>query len=229
MSEPPKASPTFSHLAPLALWLALQLVALLLPALHVPLSDEFPRPIERIAMHEMLVVQVTAAAMLFPMLFKNIATTVALVASTWPFLQLAAMFSATPPPRLLSAGLYVALWMITLALFNSMLRTDRARLRAAALATSFTLAGPLLWYLHQEFGTAAEAGATMVALNPLLGALEVLNAEERSAGVWAFIALLLALALVGALLLRRRRAQRANLSTAHPQALSTAPRTPPNF
>jgi MYXO-CTERM domain-containing protein len=228
VSESPKPSPTSSHLPPLSLWLALQLLALLLPTLHISLSDDFPRPIERLAMHEMLVVQITAAAMLFPMLFKTIPTTIALIATTWPFLQLAAMLSATPALRLLLVALYLTLWMIALALINSTLRTDRARLRAAALATSFTLAGPLLWYLHHEFNPNPDARLSMLAFNPLLSALEILNSADRSAGAWSFIGLLLALSLAAALLLRRR-AKRDNLSTPHPQTLSTAPETPPLF
>jgi hypothetical protein len=177
----------------------------------------------------MLAVQIFASAMFFPMLFTNVATTTALVAGTWPFLQLAAMLSATPTPRLLSAALYLAMWMIALALCASALTSHRARLRAGALATSFTIAGPLLRYLHHEFNETAATNENFIAMDPLLGALALVKGAERSTGAWLFISALLALSLTASLLLRRRRVQPDNLSTSHPHSLPTAPRTPPVF
>src|SRR5688572_24104610 len=89
VSEVRDSSPTFSHLGVVAVWVGVQFLALGLGAGQVPLADEMARPIEGVAMSEMVIVQVSAAGMLFPVLFRNGGTTVALVASTWAFLQLA--------------------------------------------------------------------------------------------------------------------------------------------
>jgi hypothetical protein len=221
--------PTSSHLPPLALWLSLQFIALLPPTLHIPLSDNFPRPIERLALDEMLIVQITAAALLFPMLFKTVSTTAALVACTWPFLQLAAILSATPVQPLLLAALYLAMWMTALALINSALHGNRARMRAVTLATSFTLAGPLLSYLSREFASNDRAPKLITALNPLLCALRISRNDKIAPLFWAFSNTLLALSLIVSALLHRRRAMPDKLSTNPPHALPTRPPHPPNF
>ena len=232
VSDAAKPPPTFPHLGALFLWLVIQLLALALPTLQIPLSDNFPRPIERLAVHELVIVQVLAAAMLFPMLFKNIATTIALVASTWPFLQLAGMLAATPTPRLLCAALYLALWMTALALINATLRSRRAQLQATALTTSFTLAGPLLWYLYHEFDTDVTANHDLLltGTNPILSATEILNSQRRSgSSMWVLMLILLASSLIAALLTRRRVAKLDNLSTAHPQGFPPRSGPPPVF
>jgi hypothetical protein len=228
VSEAAKPAPTFTHLAALLPWLVLQLLALALPTLQVPLSDDFPRPTERVAVQEMVIVQVLSAAMLFPML-RNVPTTIAVIASTWPFLQLAGMLAGTPAPRLLCATLYLAMWMITLALANSMLRSRRARLRAAAFTTSFALAGPLFWYLRHEFASDAAANEWLVVASPILSVFAILNRARQSVGTWIFMTALLVSSLGASMLVRRRASNRDNLSTPHPQALPTPPRTPPVF
>lgn len=224
VSEVRNSSPTFSHLGPLAVWVGVQLFALGLAALQVPLADEMPRPVEGVAMGEMVIVQVSAAGMLFPVLFRNVGTTAALVASTWPFLQLASMLSGTPGGRVVSVGTYVAMWMVALALFNSVLRSERARLRGVAVSTSLVFTGPLLWYLHHEFnasGASPSAINVMISASPITGTLNVLNSENRSAGVWVLMSAMFGLALVGSIVMHWRRAARDKLSTIHPQGLST--------
>ena len=229
MTVTPKPAPTSSHLPPLSLWLAIQLLALLLPTLHIPLSDNFPRPIERVALDEMLIVQITAAALLIPMLFTSASTTLILIAGTWPFLQLAAMLSATNSQRLLLAALYLAAWMTTLAFINAALHGTRTRMRAVALATSFTLAGPLLSYLYAEFAPVDHAPRIITALNPILSALEIARDDESSLIPWAFIAASLALSLLASAVLRRHRKMPDKLSTNSPQPLPTTPPHPRDF
>ena len=221
--------PTSSHLPPLSLWLALQLLALLLPTLQIPLSDDFPRPIERVALDEMLIVQIAAAALLFPMLFTSAATTLVLIAATWPFLQLAAMLSATNSQRLPFAAIYLAMWMTTLALIDSALHVNRARMRAVALATSFTLAGPLLSYLNVEFASVDRALRILTSLNPILSALAIARNEDNALFSWAFIITSLALSLTIRALLRRHRGVSDKLSTNIPHPLPATPPHPRDF
>src|SRR5687768_10229078 len=78
------------HVGPVAAWLALQMVALLLAGFRVPLSARFPSPEEHVALHEMLVVQTIASALLFPVLFPTFATGVLVVATTPVMILLAA-------------------------------------------------------------------------------------------------------------------------------------------
>jgi hypothetical protein len=225
VSEARKGSPTFSHLGAVGAWVMIQLGALGLAAGQVPLADEMARPVEGVAIQEMVIVQAGAAGMLSPVLFRNVGTTLALVASTWPFLQLASMLSATPGGRVVSVAIYLAMWMGALGLAGSMLRSERARLRAVALATSFVISGPLLGYLRHEFdarddGARESAIAVLVGASPITGSLNVLNGEDRSAGAWVSMGGLLVAALAGSVVMRRRGADRDNLSTGHPQGPS---------
>src|SRR5436190_7527032 len=117
---------TFSHPVSLLIWLVLQLLVLLLPVLQVPLSDEFPRPAEKLALAEMVVAQMALAALLFPILMRDLSSAVVMAATTWPFLLLAGLLSSIPRPQLLEVGGFISLWVIALGL----LRGESARWNA---------------------------------------------------------------------------------------------------
>jgi hypothetical protein len=164
---------------PLLVWLALQLLALLIPLLRVPLAAGYPRPAELLAAHVMVVTQVTASALLFPWLLRNRASAIAAVATTWPFAALAGAVSGLPPMRALSAGSYVTAWMVAWWAWPEF---APARARGAAVAAASLLAaGSLaLFYLWLEFGPDAgadvgEAAALWAPLSPPLAALRLLQ------------------------------------------------------
>src|SRR4029453_12234091 len=125
--------PTSPHLSPLALWLAVQLLALLLPVLQVPLSDEFPHPIERFALREMLAVQISFAALLFPLLFRSPGSAGCVLFASWPFLFLAGFLASTPLLHIVISGAYLSCWIALLACWRLILRSSRAQLVAAGI------------------------------------------------------------------------------------------------
>jgi hypothetical protein len=136
----------------LALWMALQLLALGLAAGRVPLSGRFPQPIERQAAAEMVVMQVCAAAYLFPSLFRDAFRWVLAVAGIWPMLKLASLLGGEPAVNVYAAATYVTVWLGTLAIWRSILRTDGERMIAVAVASLWACGGPVLLYIRTEFG-----------------------------------------------------------------------------
>src|SRR5687768_8425586 len=101
---------------PLFLWLVPQLLTLSMSAMRVPLSAHPPRPIESVALQQMIVVQIVAMAMLSPILFRSLASTVAVVFAGAPMLALAAFLSWVPLgkwlPYLALAGSWAAILRI---------------------------------------------------------------------------------------------------------------------
>src|SRR4051794_36868426 len=79
--------------APLAAWLLLQAVALLLAATRIPLYAHYLRASERLAVYLLLAAQIGGSAVLFPWLLGSGRAAVAVVATAWPFLAVAAAFS----------------------------------------------------------------------------------------------------------------------------------------
>jgi hypothetical protein len=132
--------------------MAVQLLALLLAAGRVPLSARFPQPIERQATAEMAAVQVIAAALLFPSLFGDFKRWIFVVASVWPMLRIAALLGGESNFHIYATAAYVTCWLTTLALWRRVLRTDQWQMIALSLAALWTLGGPILLYLHAEFG-----------------------------------------------------------------------------
>jgi hypothetical protein len=135
----------------LPLWLGLQMIALVLAAGRVPLYARFPVPIERQATVEMLAIQLIAAGLLFPRLLRGKTAWLWTIAATWPMLTLAGLLAGDPMQRVAAAAAYVALWLTTLAVFAPQLKTPPQRMIAVALASLWTIGGPILLYLHSEF------------------------------------------------------------------------------
>src|SRR5215213_7298770 len=121
-SRPPPST------APLLLWLLIQLGAILLVVLRVPLAARYPEPAERLAPHLLLAVQIITAGMLFPFLLRDWRTAVQVVATAIPF-QLAAGYLAGLEPRaMLPAIALVLSWIVVLAVWQPNLTTVRHRM-----------------------------------------------------------------------------------------------------
>jgi len=213
MTQPAAHLPTahpWPRLAPLAGWLILQLLALLLPVLQLPLSDNFTRPAERLAIEEMLTTQIAFAALLMPVLFSNCSTSLFVIACTWPFIQLAGTLSATPPTRILLATAYLAGWLALLTAWRSILRTTRAQMIGVAAASILSIGAALLWYLRVEFLTQQTdpLWSRDALLGPILAALAILHEQPLSFRPWLplGIALVVSVSLASWIEIRRRRA-----------------------
>ncbi len=153
----PLSSPGLSA-RPLFLWLAIQLLALLVPALRVPLAAKYPSPAELSAVAVMLAAQVGAGSLLFPTLMSGRRTAAAVIATVWPFQTLAALLAAVPPSHVVLPGAYVTAWLASLALWRAALPSASARLWGVGVASTASLGGAALWYLRSEWSDgAAEA------------------------------------------------------------------------
>src|SRR5688500_886608 len=143
-----------SSTAPLAIWLLVQLAATALVALRVPLAAAYPHDAERLAAHWVLGMQVVAGGMLFPFLFRDVRTTIQVIATSAPFQFAAAALAALPVRELLGPILLVLCWLIGLAAWAAVLTSARAQLLAVAGANCLTLGGGLVQYLRLDFGQA---------------------------------------------------------------------------
>ena len=182
---------TFSHPLSLLIWLVLQLLVLLLPVLQVQLSDQFPRPAEKLAADEMVVAQIALSALLFPILLRDFSTAIVLAATTWPFLFLAGLLASTAPHRLLEVGAYILIWMLALAL----LHVDSARSNAltCAIASTIAIGGAIAAYLHAEFSSGE---MNPLLFGPIVGALDVLNGSPQRWRAWIVLPIFLTAAAV---------------------------------
>jgi hypothetical protein len=164
MTDTPRTLRTSVVLVPLIIWLLIQLAAVALAASGVPLSANFPRPPQSLAVHEMLVAQFVGSAMFFPALFRGgWRGWLAIVLSAAPMLMLAAWLARTPLSRVPMLWVHVTAWVTMLALWRAVaLRRDESPKAEGwpslgflgvltALATLLSAGGLLIWYLHSEF------------------------------------------------------------------------------
>jgi hypothetical protein len=180
------------------LWLALQMIALLAAGFRVPLSARFIVPEEQLAVHEMYCVQMIAAALLFPVLFRNIATTVTILVATPLMVQLAGVLAAmSKTGPLVAACAYPTLWLLGLSIWAYVLRGGKARLYGVAVASLWVLGGAMLAYLIREFGTQQQGfNWAHPALGPLVGGMALLEAGPGTGTVWAGLGIFLFASLI---------------------------------
>lgn len=204
----------------MAVWLAVQMAALLLSAWRVPLSDQFVRPAERAAVDTMLLAQFCAIAALFPIILPGLWSAIAAAASSWPFAHLAAVLASRPVINLVQSWLYLCVWIALLATWRHILRhSSRGLLIGAALATCAALGGPILCYLRAEFALPAGTGDAPDLAGPAMAAIAMLGAKGVSAGPWAWLGGALAATAVFqavAFLIARRRLKASVRSDAVP-------------
>jgi hypothetical protein len=202
----PNRFSTFSHPVSLLIWLVVQLLVLLIPVMQVPLSEEFTRPAEKLAVEEMLVGQIALSALLLPILMPTPATVLVIAAASWPFLQLAGVLSSTPPYRVIEAGVFVTLWIVSLGLISAWEGSRRWRMWCAAVASTISIGGAIAAYLRLEFGAGEING---LLFGPIVGALDVVHRSSDRWRGWIFISVfaLVALAIRVAMNVQRSRSQ----------------------
>jgi hypothetical protein len=207
-----RLAPLFTKPAfwPVFTWLLLQMLALALAAFRVPFSARYPAPEEQLAIEVLLVVQLSAAAMLSPLLFRNFATSVVVIISAVPFLQCATILAAeTATARVVGVGVFVGVWVMALGLANAALVTPRAKMTGVAVVTFLTLGGAMLAYLRREFG-APLVTFDMAAhgwMGPIIAALALLESGPLVNSAWWFAgaALLFSVVLLAIRYLRHRQ------------------------
>lgn len=193
-----------SHFAPLTVpvtaFILVQLGALALAVLRVPLMAKYPVASERLAAYFVLAAQVAAISAMFPLLARNWRTAVAVGAAGAPLLVLGCALSSIPPAHGLAAGLFVAAWLAGLTLVAHALCGRRTLLLISAAMAGGVLAGPFLWYLALDFHPASVPGRwpDPAGFGPIPSVLEVAATGWRYGPHWwwAIGALLLGAAMI---------------------------------
>ena len=217
-SSTPQAQPEDkpSIAIPLIVWLLIQLAAIALAASGVPLSANFPRPPQSLAVHEMLIAQFVGSAMFLPVLFRGgWRTWLGVVVAAGPMLMLAAWLARMPMPQVLLLWAEVAAWVTALALWRAV--TPRRVDALSALAMLLSAGGLLVWYLQAEFQS--PDGSGLLRVFPLAATLRTLPDPAADPSPLLSTALLPAAALVIlAAKARFRRADRhsRDAQTTHP-------------
>jgi len=197
---------------PLFVWLLVQIGALALAAGRVPLAARYPSTGERYALYLLLGAQVGFAALLFSWLLRDLYAAVLAIASCWPALALAVMLSALKPGALLIAGGFVTLWLAVLTAWRFALRSERWQLIATAVASTWAIGGPVVWYMRAEFNSPMQTSPNPGPFfGPLTGALAQIDGTGGRAGDWVILAGLLALGVTVnwiVNILRKRRARK---------------------
>jgi hypothetical protein len=168
------------------------MLSLLAAGFRIPFSARFPAPEEQLAIHEMLVLQTIASALLFPVLFPSFSTGLAVVAATPMMLVLSAILAGrTLDGPLLGLGAYSTVWVAALGLWHFGLRTPRVRLYGVAGAALVVVGGAVLAYLHREFGAPTESFDWRREgwLGPLVGGISLLEAGPATGTAWACLGL----------------------------------------
>jgi hypothetical protein len=200
MARIPPPTPTAVSAGPLLLWFVVQLAALLLSALRVPLAAQFPQPAEFEAVRVLLAMQFAWVAIIFPMLLINWRMTVLAVASAWVMLALAAGLSALTLTLVLPAAGYLSAWMIVLWTLRAALVGAGQQMFAAAVMATYFIGGALLWYVQSDFGATPPSLAS-VANGPLL--MVIASPQHPPAIGWILVAVMEAAVLITLVLFRR--------------------------
>lgn len=214
-------------MGPVLLWMLIQLAALVLAALRIPLAAKYPQPAESLAVHVLMAAQIGSSALLFPYLMRDWRTVLALMSTTWPFLAAAAALSAVEMTRTAVAAAYVSAWLLGLALWRVALDDDRPsrQMFGVAVAACLAMGGASLFYLRLEFAfvdtIVGESGGHFTALTPLVAGLRQLTPHDPRAADWIVPAAVCVTALVVNLTRHRRRAR---LSTGRTPEAGARPR-----
>jgi hypothetical protein len=197
-------------------WLLIQLAAVALAASGVPLSADFPRPPQSLAVHEMLIAQFVGSAMFLPVLFRGgWRAWLGMILTAGPMLMLSAWLARMPMTPVLLLWVEVAGWVTTLALWREV--TPRRVDVLAALALLLSAGGLLVWYLQAEFQPSVGSGLLRVFL--LAATLRTLPdpAADLSPLLSTAIASAVALVILTAkACFRRANRRRIKAQTTHP-------------
>jgi hypothetical protein len=178
----------------LAIWLTPQLLSLMLSALRVPLSAHPPRPMESLALEQMIIVQIVAAALLAPMLFRSIGVTIAVIVAAAPMFALAGVLATVSLEK--TAALYQlgASWGLALGCICATLPRPE-KLFASAIAATWSLGGLALAYLRAEFSP--QRNLPDLVFGPACVALRAARNETLSPTFWFMVGTFTTLGLAG--------------------------------
>jgi hypothetical protein len=193
-------------LAPILIWLLIELGALLLAAFRIPLAAEYPQPAEFYAVRVLLVVQFAWATMLFPSLLRTWAMTLIALCAAWVMLMLAAALSAWHIADVLPVAAFLSLWIVALGMIRAALPW-KWQMVAAGLASTYVIGGALLWYLQSDFGASLPVEPA-IGFGPLwIGASMPQNLPQKA--WWGQVGIGLFTAVIFSASIYRKSARRA--------------------
>lgn len=183
-------------LAPIAVWLLVQLGALLIAVFRVPLAAQYPQPAEFQAVQVMQAAQFSVLALTFPWLLQTWRQALAVTTSGFAMILAASALAAWKTSEILPACVFLAAWVLVFTTLG-LVHSPRAKRLGLAIAATYVLGGPLLWYLGLEF-SAAEPFGRLLGFGPLLQVVstphhlpplawcEVGTGEFLAIGAWIF-------------------------------------------
>ena len=148
--------------APLAFWLACQLIALCVGAARVSLTARAGDLPQRLALPEMIVVQLAIASMCFPWLLA-VGNRLGILVASILFLHLAAMLTSTAPLAEFWTTCAIVIWLIAL---SENRRQTQSSIRVS-IVTAIFCGVPVLQYLCDDFGDANSSISFLAWINPI--------------------------------------------------------------
>ena len=141
---------------PLAVWAALQLVAIGLAAARIPLAAQYPVIGEFHASQLLLAVQLPLSAMLMPALLSNWNATLAAAILGGALQGVASLLTDVRPNHALPLMLYLIAWIAAMGCLRWALEGSKERLATGAGVAAGLIAGaPLLVYLAADLSSRA--------------------------------------------------------------------------
>ena len=132
-------------------------------------AKSMPRPAEVAALRVMLVVQFTSAALLLPLIFRDLTTTILVLLLAGPMTLLSSFLAGEAAKwKMVYAVGCVEVWLIGLACWTTVLRSPRALAIGSVIALALLFAGPLAGFIHTEYGA---GGGAIQVISPLLDAM----------------------------------------------------------
>ena len=205
-AQSPTEHPDRSPAASLFVWLVIQLLALAVGVCRAPLAARVVQP-EQFSLHVMLVTQIIASAMLFPLILRDVTTAAMAILAIAPFVQLASYLSEIPLQSVALAGAYVAMWMLALTMWKSILRTPRGEMLGIACAIALSIGGAIVWYVRAEELKGGQTDWSIDALfGPILGVIAQLHAPMSAALIaWAWPVVILVTCAIARVTMRASR------------------------
>jgi hypothetical protein len=163
-------------------WLGVHLFAIGLSVARVPFWAHSTEPADAIAVDVMVVSQLVAIALLFPLLLQNWRTAAVAVLIGQPFILMAGLLAGMQQSRLLYVSASVTLWMIALWMGTAIVRgSRRGTMLGVATVACITLGGPLLVYVRLESGSQTGFDWThLQRFGPILSAEATLRSRPLS-------------------------------------------------
>lgn len=137
--------------ASLLVWLLIQLAAIALAALRVPLWAQAPHTMELEAMRILLTMQLVGSTLLFPRLCGSFTLSVLAATATIPMLGIATLLSAASPAVWWRCNLFIFGWIVGLGIIRLPFRTTAGPLRLSAVLSTWVASGAVLLFVGGEY------------------------------------------------------------------------------